>query len=78
MKYYTAGEEPNEMVFSRLTDLRAYLKDHPEIKEVHLWWYYRNDLVECRAISREDILARRGTRKSKGCTAQWAASRGRL
>jgi len=78
MKFYTVGKEPDEKLFSTLRGLKAYLKEHPEEEGAYLWWYYRDELVECRFISRDDILKGKGTRRSKGCTAQWAASRGQL
>ncbi len=78
MKYFIAEHDGQELQFSRVTNLRRWLKDHPEVASVHRYWWYRNDLVECEEIKRETILGKTARQLTQGETAQWAANHGRL
>ena len=78
MKYFTAGEQPNEKQFTGIRALRQYLTEHPEVKTVTRWWWSGNDLIECIPVSREDILLKKAAELKAGQTAQWAYDHGRL
>jgi len=80
MKYFQVeqpdGQEP--MLFTRVTALRGYLREHPEVKGARRYWFCRGDLVECVAVSRADILGKTARELTSGETAQWAARHGRV
>jgi len=73
MKIFRVNMEgEKELFFYRVTSLRKYLKEHPEIKVVIRDWWYHNDLIECDEFDRDKILNSKATKLTKGQTAQWA------
>lgn len=79
MKYF-AVETPQgeDELFTSIRSLRERLKQHPEIAQVHRYWWYGSDLVECTPLSRDEILGTKAKELKAGMTNRWAASRGRL
>jgi hypothetical protein len=78
MKYFEVEKDGKDILFTRITSLRAFLKDNPEITGAYRYWWSGSDLVECEHYTREEIMATKARKLKEGMTAQWAQDHGRL
>ena len=75
MKVFRIESDGKPIFFYRISDLRAYLKTHPDIQTVTRDWWYQHDLIECEDFSRDEILRTKAKKLTQGQTAQWAQPR---
>lgn len=79
MKYFAVEQKDKEdLLFTSITSLRQYLKEHVEIAKVYRYWWSGSDLVECTPYRRDEILINKARILKSGETAQWAIAHGRL
>ncbi len=77
MKYFVADVSGKEEILGSAGATKRFLKAHPEVQSVSRYWW-SGDLIEVTEFTREQILRTTTRQLSKGETAQWACSHGRL
>jgi hypothetical protein len=78
-KFWSSTRDPGATgwIFTRIGELRKYLREHPEVPGAYRWWTSGNDDVGQEYYTREELLAQgAGKRVTRGHTVRWGRSRG--
>lgn len=78
-KFWSSTRDPGATgwIFTRIGELRKYLREHPEVPGAYRWWSSGNDDVERAYYTREELLAKgAGKRVTRGHTTRWGRARG--
>jgi len=78
MKYFVAEIDGEEEILGKASAAKAFLTEHPEVMEVWRYWWSGNDLIDCEKFTRGEMFDKSVKKLSRGETAQWAYSHGRL